>query len=81
MMPKLYITMKTPDAVEDAIKEYVEREEEECAQDPDMDEVERDNVRENRIDEIKAICGKWFRSGELVTLAVDLEAETIEVTR
>ncbi len=78
-MPKLYVTLKTPGSLEDEIQEYVEREENECAQDPDMGDEERKNIRLNRIDEIKEICAKWFQYSETVTLEIDLEAQTCKV--
>ena len=68
---KVRITMKTPDAVEDAAEEAFPI-------DFDDQQFEEDAALYEQ-DSFRSLCEKWFRYGEHVTLEVDTEEGTITV--
>ena len=63
---KIQITMKTPDAVTNAL-EYT-----------DFSYIPEEN-RDSESERIYKLCKKWFQYGECVTLEVDTEKETCVV--
>lgn len=69
-MTKITISFKTPDAVDYAIKEFVEREFEEKTFD---DEYERKYAIQDRENEIKKKLEKWVSWGEAVEIEFDLD--------
>lgn len=73
----LYLTMKTPDALESAIEQLAEGEIG-CSSDPDKDaelEVEFDDL----VAKLKLQSEKWFRYGEAIKLRIDFENGTCDV--
>jgi len=71
---KIKVTMKTPDCLYSAIKDYVEEDIE-----PTLREDERAAVIELRVDRIKDIAYMWFKHGEYLTVEIDTEAKTCVV--
>jgi hypothetical protein len=71
---KFQVTMKTPDALGDAIHEASQALTIEGLDDEEL-EIERDEQA------IKArdLCDRWFRSGEYLTVEIDTDAETCVV--
>lgn len=66
------VTMKTPDALEFAIKDAVNAEAYNL-NDPYGDE--KDELEQR----VKNLCKKWFKYGETVTLIIDTDKESCEV--
>lgn len=64
------ISMKTPDAVETAVRDAL------IKVDDDGNELEID---EESVEELMELCKKWFSWGEYVQLEVDTEAKTCKV--
>ena len=73
---KFRVTMKDPDTLCDAITDAVESS---VAQMPDLDQEEREAVREKRRDTVSDVCGAWFRYGEYLTVEIDTDAKTCVV--
>ena len=71
---KFQISMKTPDAVEQAIRDVVGREFPDDYHGEDMVEP-----FEQRKDELKVLCDKWFKYGETVVIEIDTETQTATV--
>jgi hypothetical protein len=65
--PKLTVTFKDPDVLDDAIADYAE--EHACC------EFSREDMR----DRIRNLCDCWFSFGEYLTVEIDIEEETIIV--
>jgi len=63
------ITLKTPDALDDAINRTAE------------DRYIPDEERWEAVCKAKELAKKWFRFGETVTLVLDTDKETCEVKR
>lgn len=72
-MTKLAVIFKDPDALYDAIQNSVDDELK------DMDEDEREAVKEIRVEKYSAIAAKWFEYGEYLTVVIDTEANTCVV--
>ena len=70
---KFKVTMKTPDALDDAIRETVVREIGMYSS-PDIEEFKY--VVEDRCNEVKETCKRWFEYGEYVTIEIDTDAGT-----
>lgn len=68
---RVRITLKTPDALNDAIERAAE---DEVGGPPDDDEAFNELVAKT-----KKLAERWFQYGELVTLVLDTEAETCTV--
>lgn len=73
-MSKIQITFKDPDALNDCIRESIEREDI-----SGLSDAEKDAVIEVRINKAREICDRWFRYGEYLTVEVDVDEETITV--
>jgi len=76
---KLYIHMKTPDALDDAVIEYAE--DKLKSKDPNMiaaicDEEDFAFAIEDAKDEVKKILSKWFKYNEYATIEVDTDTKT-----
>jgi len=79
---KLTVCMKTPDAVEYAVKDAVEREFTDV--DPtgrydDPEELEWE--KRQREEELTEQLSKWFSYGECVNIEIDTEAGTATVVK
>jgi len=72
---KIRIQMKDPDTMHDAVAEAVS----EQLQSSGLPKDEQDALCEVRCDKIRAICAKWFRYSEYLTVEVDTDAETCTV--
>ena len=68
------VTMKDPDTLHDAIRDAVK----EIPLDG-LDADEAELVREKRVEKIDALCGRWFRYGEYLTVEIDTDAATCTV--
>lgn len=75
---KFIVSMKNPDALDEAIQEAV-RNDLKRSQDIAADEV--DILMEHRCEKIRAICKQWFQHGEYLNVEVDTEANTCIVQR
>ena len=69
------LTMKTPDALEDAIKEKAFNLFAEDAPTTEEEEIKIDEA----VDQATKVCQKWFKYGELVTLEIDTDNKTCKV--
>lgn len=71
-MGEIRLTFKTPDAVSDAAREFVERElAEMCPCE------ERDELREEMVADVERRLSRWFRHGEYVTVTVHLTHDPV----
>lgn len=70
---KFRVTMKTPDELDDSIKEAVKALTERLMPSPDFSEEEREQVAEFRGRVVRAKCSKWFEHGEYLTVEIDTE--------
>ena len=70
------VFLKTPDVLDDVIEKYTTSNL--CREDFDSEEKFL-SARLDKKEEIKEICSKWFRYGELITLSIDLDSETISI--
>lgn len=75
---KFTVSMKTPDALERAIYEALS-EESEATQDPETGEYSDTEAVDNKAEDIKNLCKKWFRYNEHVTLEIDTVEQTCTV--
>lgn len=66
--------MKDPDTLDDAIADAIHADTESI-----MDADERMAVKEVRSDKVRAVCRRWFRYGEYLTVEVDTDAGTCTV--
>jgi hypothetical protein len=71
---KFRVTMKTPDALNDAIKEAIE-----TVEIPYLDSEAADMVREKQVEMYKAMCARWFKGGDYLTVEIDTGAQTCTV--
>ncbi len=73
------ITMKNPDALRFALKDAVD----EIFPEEDFNnlktEEEIEELKEEKIDELKKICSKWFEYDEYVYLQIDTKLQTCTV--
>lgn len=71
---KIRITCKTPDCLDDAIEEAISNERgiEEIPNEEDEGELDQK-------EELHAICSRWVRYGEYVTIEIDTEKNTAVV--
>jgi len=80
---KFRVTMKTPDALDEAIQEIIQSDMvNELDDGSDANEILAnldDDELERRIDEVKDACEKWFENGEYLTVEIDTEAQTCVV--
>lgn len=72
---KFRVTMKDPDTLYEAIKEAVDEQVEALP----LDEDEREDVAETRIEKVKELCGTWFKYDEYLEVEIDTDAETCVV--
>ena len=72
---KFQVQMKDPDQLYDAASEAVNDE----LKATNLDEEERDAIREMRTEKVTSIADKWFRWGEYLTVEIDTETKTIRV--
>lgn len=73
---KIFVTMKTPDAMEEAVKQAV-LEEMNFESADEMGDEDRE-VYDNAVEAQQELLKKWFRYSEYVDLQFD--TETMEVT-
>ena len=59
------------DAIEEAVKEDVER--------MGLETEEADAIKELRTEKAQTVCSKWFRYGEYLAVEIDTEACTCTV--
>lgn len=75
---KFKVQMKDPDVLHDSIQEAVENElKGQGVGVTAPDEVEA--LSEIRRDKVRALCAKWFRYGEYLTVEIDTDADTCVV--
>jgi len=68
--------MKCPDALYEAIQGAAE---ESLQPTQGISAAQREQLVEQRVDAIVAICEEWFRYGEYLTVEVDTEVKTCTV--
>jgi len=73
---KFSVTFKDPDVVHDAIRDAVK---EEVAALDGLDEFERKNLVETRVEKVSDILDKWITYGEYVTIEFDTDAKIATV--
>jgi hypothetical protein len=73
---KFRVMMKDPDTLYDAIDEAVTRE---VAKLDQLDDDEKEVVKENRAEKIRELAGRWFEYGEYLNVEIDTEAGTCVV--
>lgn len=71
---KFRITMKDPDGVNNGVEEAVKSQ---TAGLLNLDDDEREAVREIRRDKIQKSIRRWFEYGEYLTVEIDTEAGTV----
>ncbi len=72
---KFQVTMKDPDALDDAIREAAQ----ESVANLTLDLDEREAVEERRREKAAEQCRKWFQHGEYLRVEVDTDAGTCTV--
>lgn len=72
---KFQVSMKDPDTLDDAIDSAID----DLELDPTLSEEEVELVKENRKEETRKMCGKWFQYGEYLVVEIDTEAGTCTV--
>jgi dihydroneopterin aldolase len=65
--------MKDPDCLHDAIRDAVKEDVEKVT---GIFERERENLIEDRIEEVGKACARWFQWGEYLTVEIDTDAQT-----
>jgi hypothetical protein len=75
---KFRVTMKDPDTLHDAITEAVALEVDKI---DGLDSDERDAVREERGEKVRAVCAKWFEYDEYLCVEIDTDADTCTVVK
>jgi hypothetical protein len=70
------VTMKTPDAMSEAIKDAVARE-----MPVNMDEDERQEMFDERVEQAETVLRQWFRWGEILDISFDTETKTATVEK
>lgn len=75
MKKELLITFKDPDAAYEAINEYVEDD----IKASNLDEEERDAIREIRQEKYGEVTSKFLEYGEYITIAFNLETSEARV--
>lgn len=82
---KIRVTMKTPDALDETIREVIR-----SKMASEIDDGRNANellsnidesILEQHIYEIGVLCQKWFRYGECLTVEIDTEAQTCVVVK
>jgi hypothetical protein len=63
---QIEVTMKTPDALMDAINDA-------------LSVVEDEEIRQEKEAALEELCKKWFQYGEYVTLIIDTDKQTCTV--
>lgn len=85
---EIRLCFKTPDVVEDAIRDAIDSERarflalHDVETEDELDEASAEELSEKLWelkDQAKQVCNRWFQFGEVVNLVVDTEAETISV--
>jgi hypothetical protein len=62
------LVFKTPGAVEDVVREFVDQEMEEMG----LTGLERDEYRDARVEQLERRLGRWFDYGELARITFHL---------
>jgi hypothetical protein len=70
---KFRVTMKDPDTLSDAMEGAVVQQ---LKTIEGINDAERELIFEHRRDALGELCGKWFESGEYVTIEIDTHAMT-----
>ena len=73
---KFQITLKDTDSVYEAIEQAID---EELDKIEELDEDDKEKLKESRHEKISKICGQWFEYGEYLTVEIDTEANTCTV--
>ena len=73
---KFRVTFKTPDVLDDAIKDAVTDQMNAAG---DVDPDKKEHVIESRCREVMNRMARWFRYGEYVRIEIDLDAGTVIV--
>lgn len=76
---KIYLTFKTPDALEDAAREQAERVKEAAAEEDTLTTEEIEERYEKTYNEVLDAGKKWFQYGEYVNVVLDTETGTCTV--
>jgi hypothetical protein len=71
---KFKVSMKDPDTLNDSIEDAL-KQELESVTDPE----ERELLQDHRAEKVRALCARWFRYGEYLTVEIDTDAETCVV--
>lgn len=74
---KFSVSMKNPDALDDAIVYAVTK----STEGMDISPAERKAIQEVRREEAREICQRWFEYGEYLRVEIDTEAKTCVVTQ
>ena len=85
---QIQLSFKTPDVVDDAIRDAIDAERarflalHDVENEDDLDEAATEELSEKlweMKEQAQQICSRWVQWGEVVTLVVDTEAETVVV--
>lgn len=75
---KVEITFKDPDVVYEAVRDAVTREVNAIES---LDEDEKEDLIETRVEKVNDKLDKWIKYGEYVTIEFDTDADTATVKR
>lgn len=75
---KFTVSMKNPDALDDAIQDAVRKE---LASNDGISADEVDILMEHRSEKVREVCKQWFEHGEYLTVEIDTQAGTCTVQR
>jgi len=73
------ITMKNPDVLDFTIKNMIDEIFTEEAFNNLKNEEEIEEIKEEKFDEIKEVCRKWFEYDEYIHLQIDTDLQTCKV--
>lgn len=74
---KFRVALKDPDTLADAVEAAVLAELKHA--NPTLSEEERDQIADSRKEKTLALCAKWFKHGEYLTVEIDTKARTATV--
>lgn len=75
---KMRITLKDPDGVSTSIEEAAK---ESVRKVTGIDEDERNDLIQNRVEELEDLAAAWVKYGEYVTIEIDTETAKATVAR
>lgn len=76
---KVYITFKTPDALEDAARDAAARVNESATADDRVDDEEAQQAADDAFDKVMEVGQKFIKYGEYLTVELDTETGTCTV--